>query len=216
MSIVPESGKNGQWEDKAIYCNHLPRFYFCSAEIGVNAESARHFPKWPVLCPEKGWRIDEDRGDEFGVDQAYAKAVQTTRLDHEAHLVELRHFQLRQAIEQRKRPGTLPQGSERKFGDDERMDDDAALAEIETHLIVFGTEVVDPNRGIGKNHCELVRPRGTLGRRGGWRIGLSGRWTRCIISENNQEPGNVRIALAAIVIKIKQERPQPGNVEASY
>ena len=77
----------------------------------MNAKSFSYLAQWLVFRPEKGWKVNENGGDQFGVDQADAKTVQATRLDHDPHFVQPRHFHLGQEVEQCKRPGTVTQGT---------------------------------------------------------------------------------------------------------
>ena len=96
------------------------------------------------------------------VHQPDTQTIQSPTLNHPPHLAELRHPHLRQSIQQRQSPGTLPQRSQRQLRDDQRMDRDIPSPQFLTQFFVASPQVVNPDRGIRENHFRPALRRGTL------------------------------------------------------
>src|SRR5208282_6158013 len=95
------------------------------------------------------------------VDQTKSQAVQAAGFNHEPHFRQLRHSHLRQRVQQRKRFRALPQRSQGKLRNNERMDYDLPLLKMPAHLLIFRPKVINPDRRIRENQCGRSLRRGT-------------------------------------------------------
>src|SRR5579859_3475053 len=91
-----------------------------------------------------------------------AEAVQMSRLNHDAQFGQLRNTHLRQKVQEGERLDAFLQRSQRKFHDDEGMDDNLSVAQESAHFWVAGAQMINPNRSVSEDQSFPGRRRGTF------------------------------------------------------
>lgn len=89
--------------------------------------------------------MNESRSYQMRIDQANAEVVKPASFNGQPHFVHLRHWRLRQQIQQLKRLGAPSQRSQGKLGDHERMDHNLPLLEKSLQSSVARPKMVDPH-----------------------------------------------------------------------
>jgi hypothetical protein len=86
------------------------------------------------------------------VNQAEAAGIETMALYQVAYFADLRDPNLWQQVEQSEGFAPLTQPPESKFRNDEWVYCDLRLREMSLQGWIAVTKMIDPNRGIGKDH----------------------------------------------------------------
>ena len=141
--------------------NRTPQRHLAASAAPANSQIRRNRLNPPIHSPDHGLRCNQSRREKMRIRQPNPPAVQRVRFNHPPHLAKLRDRYLWQPLQVAQRSPPVTQGTQRKFGHNERVHRDVRLSQLFPELTMSRTKVIDPDARIRQNHRSSARSRGT-------------------------------------------------------